>query len=82
MLRDYFCPEEPEDGRPIPLQNAELQLAMANCAEVLQYVPNEHRKKLALAIGTMASTSVLLGNIHEEYIREYELTQGPAKHDD
>ena len=80
MLREYFMPEEPEDSRPIPLQNAELQLAISYCSEVLQYVPNEHRKKLVLAIGSMASTSVLLNNIHEEYIHEYELTQGPAKH--
>lgn len=80
MLRDYFCPEEPEDGRPIPLQNAELQLAMSYCSEVLQYVPNEHRNKLVLAIGSMASTSVLLNKIHDEYIHEYELTHGPIKH--
>lgn len=80
MLRDYFCPEEPEDSRPIPLQNAELQLAMSYCSEVLQHVPNEHRNKLVLAIGSMASTSVLLNKIHDEYIHEYELTHGPIKH--
>lgn len=80
MLRDFFCPEEPEDSRPIPLQNAELQLAMADCAELVQYVPNEHRKKLVMAIGSMASTSVLLDKIHDEYMHEYELTHGPVNH--
>ena len=80
MLREYFMPEEPEDSRPIPLQNAELQLAMADCAELVQYVPNEHRKKLVMAIGSMASTSVLLDKIHDEYMHEYELTHGPVNH--
>ena len=80
MLREYFMPEEPEDSRPIPLQNAELQLAMADCAELVQYVPNEHRKKLVMAIGSMASTSVLLDKIQDEYMHEYELTHGPINH--
>jgi hypothetical protein len=80
MLRDFFAPEEKDEYRPIPLQNAELQSAMADCAEVLKYVPNEHRKKLVLAIGSMASTSVLMDKIHEAYIHEYELTQGPINH--
>jgi hypothetical protein len=80
MLRDYFTPEEPDDCRPIPLQNAELQLAMADCAEVLPYLPSERRKKLVMAIGSMASTSVLLDKIHEAYMHEYELTHGPIEH--
>ncbi len=78
MLRDYFCPEEPEDSRPIMNQCRRLNEALIQCSQALAIIPKNYRFDLADAISTMANTYVMLNDMHNAYMKEFEQTQGPV----
>ena len=82
MLRDYFAPELKEDQRPIMDQCRRLNEALIQCSQTLAIVPKDFRFDLADAISTMADTYVMLNDMHNAYMKEYEQTQGPAEHND
>ena len=77
MLRDYFAPELKEDQRPIMDQCRRLNEALIQCSQTLAIVPKDFRFDLADAISTMADTYVMLNDMHNAYMKEYEQTQGP-----
>jgi len=78
MLRDFFAPEENEESRPIVDQCRRLNEALIQCSSALAIVPKNYRFDLADAISTMADTYVMLNGLHNEYMKEYTLTHGPA----
>lgn len=79
MLRDYFAPELKEDQRPIMDQCRRLNEALIQCSQTLAIVPKDFRFDLADAISTMADTYVMLNDMHNAYMKEYEQTQGPIE---
>ncbi len=79
MLRDYFCPELKEDQRPIMGKCRRLNEALIQCSQALAIVPKDYRFDLADAISTMADTYVMLNDMHNAYMKEYEQTQGPIE---
>ena len=78
MLRDFFMPEEPEDSRPIVKQCGRLNEALIQCSQALAIVPKNYRFDLADAIATMANTYVMLNDMHNAYMKEYEMIRCPA----
>ena len=78
MLRDFFAPELREEQRPIMDQCRRLTEALIQCSSALAIVPKNYRFDLADAISTMADTYVMLNGLHNEYMKEYTLTHGPA----
>lgn len=79
MLRDFFCPELKEDQRPIMGKCRRLNEALIQCSQALAIVPKDYRFDLADAISTMADTYVMLNDMHNAYMKEYEQTQGPIE---
>ena len=77
MLRDFFCPELREDQRPIMNKCRRLNEALIQCSQALAIIPKNYRFDLADAISTMADTYVMLNDMHEAYMKEFEQTQGP-----
>ena len=81
MLRDYFAPELKEPQRPVMEKCRRLNEALIQCSQVLAIVPNDFRFDLADAISTMADTYVMLNDMHNAFMREYEQTHGPIEHE-
>jgi hypothetical protein len=80
MLRDYFTPEEPEEDRPIMDQCRRLNEALIQCSQALAIIPKNYRFDLADAISTMANTYVMLNDMHNAYMEEFEKVNGPIEH--
>lgn len=80
MLRDYFCPELKENQRPVMEKCRRLNEALIQCSQALAIVPKDYRFDLADAISTMADTYVMLNDMHNAYMKEFEQTHGPAEH--
>ncbi len=79
MLRDYFAPELKEAQRPVMEKCRRLNEALIQCSQTLAIVPKDFRFDLADAISTMADTYVMLNDMHNAFMREYEQTQGPIE---
>ena len=77
MLRDFFAPELRESQRPVMDKCRRLNEALIQCSQALAIIPKDYRFDLADAISTMADTYVMLNDMHEAYMKEFELTQGP-----
>ena len=82
MLRDFFAPEENEESRPIMDQCRRLNEALIQCSSALAIVPKNFRFDFADAISTMADTYVMLNDMHNAYMKEFEQTQGPIEHEE